>query len=125
MDLKNRGLYSRVNLSTTAISQTCRQPGFSTIPGKPWLTQYWVREILDKYYGTDPFNGYPGDEDEGQMGDWYVMSAMGLFEMDGGASADPVYELSGPLFQKISVQLDNKYYSGRSIKQLRQKTVPL
>jgi len=80
--------------------------------GKPWLTQYWVREILDKYYGTDPFNGYPGDEDEGQMGAWYVMSAMGLFEMDGGTSTDPVYELSGPLFKKISVQLDNKYFSG-------------
>jgi predicted alpha-1,2-mannosidase len=83
--------------------------------GKPWLTQYWVREILDKYYGTDPFNGYPGDEDEGQMGAWYVMSAMGLFEMDGGASADPVYELSGPIFKKISIQLDNRYYKGKEI----------
>jgi predicted alpha-1,2-mannosidase len=80
--------------------------------GKPWLTQYWVREILDRYYGTDPFNGYPGDEDEGQMGAWYVMSAMGLFEMDGGASSDPVYELSGPIFKKITITLDNKYFKG-------------
>jgi predicted alpha-1,2-mannosidase len=83
--------------------------------GKPWLTQFWVREILDKYYGTDPFNGYPGDEDEGQMGAWYVMSAMGLFEMDGGASVEPVYELSGPIFKKITIQLDNRYYKGKEI----------
>ena len=80
--------------------------------GKPWLTQYWVREILDKYYGTTPFDGYPGDEDEGQMGAWYVMSAMGLFEMDGGASTQPAYELSGPIFNKITIQLDPKYYKG-------------
>jgi predicted alpha-1,2-mannosidase len=81
--------------------------------GKPWLTQYWVREILDNYYGTTPFNGYPGDEDEGQMGAWYVMSAMGLFEMDGGASIEPVYELSGPIFEKITISLDPKYYPGK------------
>ncbi len=80
--------------------------------GKPWLTQYWVREILDKYYGTTPLDGYPGDEDEGQMGAWYVMSAMGLFEMDGGASTQPAYELSGPIFNKITIQLDPKYYKG-------------
>jgi predicted alpha-1,2-mannosidase len=83
--------------------------------GKPWLTQYWVREILDRYYGTDPYNGYPGDEDEGQMGAWYVMSAMGLFEMDGGASTDPVYELSGPIFRKITIDLDKRYYKGSTL----------
>ncbi|MHC4310817.1 MAG: glycoside hydrolase family 92 protein, partial [Planctomycetota bacterium] len=34
----------------------------------PWLTQKWVREIMENYYGTGPVNGYPGDEDQGQMG---------------------------------------------------------
>ncbi|HSO85702.1 MAG TPA: GH92 family glycosyl hydrolase, partial [Draconibacterium sp.] len=81
--------------------------------GKPWLTQYWVREILDNYYGTTPFNSYPGDEDEGQMGAWYVMSAMGLFQMDGGASTEPAYEISGPIFNKITISLDPKYYPGK------------
>jgi predicted alpha-1,2-mannosidase len=80
--------------------------------GKPWLTQKWVREILDNYYGTGPVNGYPGDEDQGQMGAWFVMSAMGLFQMDGGASSKPVYEISSPLFEKVTIQLDDKYYSG-------------
>ena len=80
--------------------------------GKPWLTQKWVREILNNYYGTSPHEGYPGDEDQGQMGSWYVMSAMGLFEMDGGASVNPVYEIASPIFDKITIQLDENYYEG-------------
>jgi predicted alpha-1,2-mannosidase len=81
--------------------------------GKPWRTQYWVREILDNYYGTGPVNGYPGDEDQGQMGAWYVMNAIGLFQMDGGASTTPVYEIGSPLFEKITIHLDENYYSGK------------
>jgi hypothetical protein len=80
--------------------------------GKPWLTQKWVREIIDHYYGTGPVDGYPGDEDQGQMGAWFVMSAMGLFQMDGGASIRPIYELGSPIFEKITIQLDDKYYKG-------------
>jgi len=87
-------------------------PWLFNYSGKPWLTQYWVREVLDNYYGTGPIDGYPGDEDQGQMGAWYVMSAMGMFQMDGGASVEPVYELSGPIFEKITIQLDQNYYKG-------------
>ena len=88
-------------------------PWLFNYSGKPWLTQYWVREVLDNYFGTGPVDGYHGDEDQGQMGSWFVMSAMGLFQMDGGASTDPVYELSGPIFEKITIQLDPNYYTGK------------
>jgi hypothetical protein len=71
-----------------------------------------VREVLEGYFGTTPKDGYHGDEDQGQMGSFYVMSAMGLFQMDGGASVDPVYEISGPVFEKITIKLDPKYYKG-------------
>ncbi len=81
--------------------------------GKPWLTQYWAREILDYYYGTGPVNGYPGDEDQGQMGSWFVMAALGLFEMDGGCAVNPFYEISSPLFEKATITLDSEYYSGK------------
>lgn len=81
--------------------------------GKPWLTQKWVREIMDLYYGTGPADGWLGDEDQGQMGAWFVMSAMGLFEMDGGAAVKPIYEIGSPLFEKITIHLDNRYYPGR------------
>lgn len=82
--------------------------------GKPWLAQRWAREILDGFYGATPFHGWEGDEDEGQLGAWYVMSAMGLFEMDGGCSVDPKVELGSPLFDKITIHLDPDYYPGRT-----------
>jgi predicted alpha-1,2-mannosidase len=80
--------------------------------GKPWLTQKWAREIMNLYYGTGPENGWLGDEDQGQMGSWFVMSAMGLFQMDGGAAVKPIYEIGSPLFDKITIQLDSDYYPG-------------
>jgi len=82
--------------------------------GKPWLTQKWANEIMGKYYGNDAIGGWKGDEDQGQMGSWYVMSAMGLFQMDGGTSINPIYEIGSPQFKKITLKLDSKYYSGDS-----------
>ncbi len=80
--------------------------------GKPWLTQKWSREIMDLYYGSNPADGWLGDEDQGQMGAWFVMSAMGLFQMDGGGSTLPVYEIGTPIFHKITITLDPKYFKG-------------
>jgi len=80
--------------------------------GMPWETQKWAREIMDVFYGSTPEDGYQGDEDEGQMSAWFVMSALGLFQMDGGASAEPIYEIGSPLFEKAVIQLDNTYYKG-------------
>ena len=81
--------------------------------GKPWLTQKWSRSILNKFYGSTPYHGWEGDEDEGQMSAWFVMSAMGLFEMDGGCTPDPEFDISSPLFSKITISLDSRYYSGK------------
>jgi predicted alpha-1,2-mannosidase len=80
--------------------------------GMPWETQHWAREIMNVYYGASPEDGYQGDEDEGQMSAWFVMSALGLFQMDGGASVNPIYEIGSPLFEKAVIHLDNNYYPG-------------
>ena len=82
--------------------------------GKPWLAQKWSRAILDSYYGSTPFHGWEGDEDEGQMAAWYVMSAMGLFEMNGGVGANPELDITSPLFREITIHLDGNYYSGKT-----------
>jgi predicted alpha-1,2-mannosidase len=82
--------------------------------GKPWLTQKWTREIMNRYYGVTPYHGWLGDEDEGQMGAWFVMAAMGLFETNGGTDVKPFYEIGSPLFEKITIQLDPKYYKGKT-----------
>jgi putative alpha-1,2-mannosidase len=81
--------------------------------GRPWLTQKYSREILERYYGATPFHGWEGDEDEGQMGAWFVMAAMGLFEMDGGTSTEPMVDLTSPLFDRIVIRLDQEYYPGK------------
>jgi len=80
--------------------------------GKPWLTQKWTREIMNRYYGATPLHGWLGDEDEGQMGAWFVMSAMGLFEMEGGAAVEPMVNIGSPLFERITIHLDENYYPG-------------
>lgn len=82
--------------------------------GKPWLTQKWTRAILDSFYGASPYHGWEGDEDEGQMSAWYVMGAMGMFEMTGGVSPKPEIDLASPIFDKITIQLDGSYYKGKT-----------
>jgi predicted alpha-1,2-mannosidase len=80
----------------------------------PWLTQKWAREIQEKYYGLGPRDAYPGDEDQGQMSAWYVMSTLGLFQMDGGVATHPQYELGSPRFEKVTIHLSDKYYDGNT-----------
>ncbi|GAB3650239.1 GH92 family glycosyl hydrolase [Echinicola sediminis] len=80
----------------------------------PWLTQKWTRAIQEKYYGMGPRDAYPGDEDQGQMSAWYVMSTLGLFQMDGGASSSPYYELGSPRFEKVTLHLSDNYYGGKT-----------
>ena len=87
-------------------------PWLFNYAGAPWLTQKWTREVLEHSYGTGPA-GYVGDEDQGQMGSYFVMMAMGLFEMDGGCSLKPLYEISSPLFRRTVIHLDKNYFPGR------------
>ncbi len=83
--------------------------------GKPWLSQKWVRAILDEFYGTEGVHGYGygQDEDQGQLGAWYVMSSMGLFDVKGLTGIPPKFQLGSPLFEKITIQLNPDYYPGR------------
>jgi predicted alpha-1,2-mannosidase len=77
--------------------------------GKPWLTQKWTRLICKEFYGIEPVHGYGygQDEDQGQLGSWYVMAALGLFDVKGLTDARPVIELGSPLFDKANITLGN------------------
>jgi len=85
--------------------------------GKPWLSQKWVRTICNEFYGTEPLHGYGvgQDEDQGQLGAWYVMAAIGLFDVQGHSSANPSFQFGSPLFDKITIQLNPKYYPGKEL----------
>jgi len=80
--------------------------------GKPWSTQKWSRSILERYYGYGVGNAYLGDEDQGQMSAWLVMTALGLFQTEGGCSVNPVYEIGSPLFQRVEIDLGHKFGRG-------------
>ncbi|MGN0228657.1 MAG: GH92 family glycosyl hydrolase [Muribaculaceae bacterium] len=82
--------------------------------GRPSLTQKWVRRILDKFYGTDGIHGYGygQDEDQGQLGAWYVISSLGFFDVAGLANTTPSVSLGSTKFDKVTIKLNQKYYKG-------------
>ena len=83
--------------------------------GRPSLTQKWVRRILDKFYGTDGIHGYGygQDEDQGQLGAWYVISSLGFFDVAGLANTTPSVSLGSTKFDKVTIKLNPKYYKGK------------
>lgn len=71
----------------------------------PWKTQYWVRQVKElSFGGTDPYSGYNGDEDQGQMGALGVLMAIGLFDVQGAVGKDPQLEITSPVFDSIKLR---------------------
>lgn len=91
-------------------------PWLFNFSGKPYLTQKWTRLICDEFYGTDGEHGYGygQDEDQGQLGSWYVLSAMGLFDVQGGACSNPTYQIGSPQFDEIVVHLNKLNATGKT-----------
>jgi predicted alpha-1,2-mannosidase len=74
--------------------------------GKPWKTAELARKVMEELYHSGP-DGLCGNEDMGQMSAWYVFSAMGLYPVCPGQN---VYVVGSPLFSKVTLHLDKKYY---------------
>jgi predicted alpha-1,2-mannosidase len=73
------------------------------------LTQKTVKNILNKEYDATA-GGLPGNDDAGQMSAWYVFSSMGFYPVCPGSNE---YQLSSPVFSKITISLDKQYYPGK------------
>ncbi len=88
--------------------------GLFNFSGKPWLSQKWMRAICREFYGTDGVHGYGygQDEDQGQLGAWYVMASIGLFDVKGLTAPDPSLQIVSPLFDKVTISLNKDYYKG-------------
>lgn len=84
-------------------------PWLFNFSGKPYLTQKWVRLICEEFYGTESEHGYGygQDEDQGQLGAWYVLSSIGLFDVQGGASMEPTFQIGSPVFDRIEIKLSS------------------
>lgn len=67
--------------------------------GQPWKAQQRVREVMDKMYNAN-FDGYCGDEDNGQTSAWYVFSAMGFYPVCPGSNE---YVLGTPFFKTMKI----------------------
>ena len=71
--------------------------------GQPWKTQYWIRQVMDRLYNISE-NGYPGDEDQGGMSSWYVLSALGIYSVCPGTDE---YVLGSPKFRKATITMED------------------
>ncbi|NNE99167.1 MAG: glycoside hydrolase family 92 protein, partial [Pyrinomonadaceae bacterium] len=70
---------------------------------QPWKTQSYVRKIMDEFYKPAP-DGLIGNEDCGQMSAWYVLSAMGFYQVNPSV---PVYAIGSPIFREAKINLEN------------------
>lgn len=72
--------------------------------GKPEKTNEKVKYILDNFYTNTP-DGLIGNEDCGQMSAWYVLSAMGIYDVTPG---DLSWDITIPYIENIKVSVDGK-----------------
>lgn len=71
--------------------------------GQPWKAQQHIRDVMKRLYNATP-DGYPGDEDQGQMSSWYVLSALGFYSVCPGTDE---YVIGSPVFPKVTLTLEN------------------
>ena len=68
-----------------------------------WKAQQLIDTILHTQYFNNP-NGLSGNEDCGQMSAWYVLNAMGFYQVCPGS---PIYSVGRPIFDKVTINLPN------------------
>ena len=74
---------------------------------RPWRTEEVVDSVLYNFYLPEPA-GIIGNEDCGQMSAWYVMSALGFYQM---APGEPVYTTGRPVVDEAEIQLNDGVFT--------------
>ncbi|MEX8547249.1 MAG: GH92 family glycosyl hydrolase [Mucilaginibacter sp.] len=69
----------------------------------PYKTQYYLNKIMNTLYKAAP-DGLAGNEDCGQMSAWYVMNALGLYNIAPGQNN---FQIGMPVFDKATINLEN------------------
>ncbi len=78
-----------------------------TMLGQPWKTADKVRQVLTTLYHDQP-DGLSGNEDVGQMSAWYVLSSLGLYEVE---PAGGRYWFGVPLFDRVEIDVPNNTFA--------------
>lgn len=69
---------------------------------RPWKTQEILDIILNSFYTPTP-EGIIGNEDCGQMSAWYIMNAIGLYQMTPGNNT---FYIGRPIIDRATLSLD-------------------
>lgn len=101
--LFDNGLYDPANEPDIADAYL-----FDYFKGEEWRTQRTVSDLLKKYYKAAP-DGIPGNDDTGTMSAWAIFSMMGIYP---DCPASPYYSITTPVFDKVTLHLDRRYYPG-------------
>ena len=72
-----------------------------TMLGQPWKTADKVREVLTTLYHDQP-DGLSGNEDAGQMSAWYILSSLGMYQVE---PAGGRYFFGSPLFDRAELKV--------------------
>ena len=84
---------------------------FNYVKGEEWRSQKRVIQLVRTYFQNKP-KGLPGNDDTGTMSAWLVYAMMGFYPISPG---EPNYAITTPMFDRISIQLDPKYYEHEQI----------
>jgi predicted alpha-1,2-mannosidase len=110
------GSYGVIHEMTEASAVRIGQWGLSNQPshhipymydftGQPWKGQAIIREALSReFIGSEIGQGYPGDEDNGELSSWQILSALGLYPLQMGSAN---WAVGSPLFTKATIHLEN------------------
>ena len=74
---------------------------------RPWRTQEVLDFILTSFYTPTP-DGIIGNEDCGQMSAWYVMNAIGVYQMTPG---DNTFYIGRPIVDRAILSLENGLFT--------------
>ena len=69
--------------------------------GQPWKAAPLLRQVMREQYG-DAADGLCGNEDVGQMSSWYVLSSLGLYQVE---PAGGKYIIGSPLFDEATISV--------------------
>ena len=73
-----------------------------TMLGQPHKTAERVREVLATQYRNSP-DGLSGNEDMGQMSAWYIMSALGFYQVE---PAGARYWFGSPIIDRADIAVE-------------------
>nr|WP_223154634.1 GH92 family glycosyl hydrolase [Aestuariibaculum sediminum] len=84
---------------------------FNYVKGEEYRSQKLVKQLVGKYFKNEP-GGLPGNDDTGTMSAWLVYSMMGIYPVVPG---EPIYTITTPMFEKITIELNETYYSNKTL----------